>query len=122
MKRHTRKGEESTGGKAPRKQLATKAARKSASTTGGVKKPHHYRPGAVALREDIQLAAHQVQYLRLRAVWGVVHRGRGSDHPKHLGEGSGGGDGVQRVEPERAVDFVIKHGWGGGKNNLNFYK
>ncbi|XP_021072801.1 histone H3.3-like [Mus pahari] len=41
----------STGGKAPRKQLATKAARKSAPSTGGVKKPHHYRPGTVALRE-----------------------------------------------------------------------
>ena len=41
----------STGGKAPRKQLATKAARKSAKATGGVKKPHRYRPGTVALRE-----------------------------------------------------------------------
>jgi hypothetical protein len=39
----------STGGKAPRKQLATKAAHKSAPTTGGVKKPHHYPPGTVAL-------------------------------------------------------------------------
>ncbi|TPX33523.1 hypothetical protein SmJEL517_g03622 [Synchytrium microbalum] len=41
----------STGGKAPRKQLATKSARKSAPATGGVKKPHRYRPGTVALRE-----------------------------------------------------------------------
>ncbi|TKC43005.1 hypothetical protein EI555_010284 [Monodon monoceros] len=41
----------STGGKAPRKQLATKAARKSAPSTGGVKKPHRYRPGTVALLE-----------------------------------------------------------------------
>jgi histone H3 len=41
----------STGGKAPRKQLATKAARKSAPAMGGVKKPHRYRPGTVALRE-----------------------------------------------------------------------
>uniref|UniRef100_A0A453QSV6 Core Histone H2A/H2B/H3 domain-containing protein n=1 Tax=Aegilops tauschii subsp. strangulata TaxID=200361 RepID=A0A453QSV6_AEGTS len=39
------------GGKAPRKQLATKAARKSAPATGGVKKPHRFRPGTVALRE-----------------------------------------------------------------------
>uniref|UniRef100_I1P052 Core Histone H2A/H2B/H3 domain-containing protein n=1 Tax=Oryza glaberrima TaxID=4538 RepID=I1P052_ORYGL len=39
----------STGGKAPRKQLA--AARKSAPCIGGVKKPHRYRPGTVALRE-----------------------------------------------------------------------
>nr|XP_055189700.1 histone H3.1t [Nyctereutes procyonoides] len=41
----------STGGKAPRKQLATKAACKSAPAPGGVKKPHRYRPGTVALRE-----------------------------------------------------------------------
>jgi len=70
MKQTARK---STGGKAPRKQLATKAARKScvllvsaptpwgnshactrknsAPATGGIKKPHRYRPGTVALRE-----------------------------------------------------------------------
>jgi histone H3 len=41
----------SLGGKAPRKQLATKAARASAPATGGVKKPHRYRPGTIALRE-----------------------------------------------------------------------
>ena len=41
----------STGGKAPRKQLATKAARKSAPGQGGVKKHHRFRPGTVALRE-----------------------------------------------------------------------
>jgi histone H3 len=35
----------------PSQQLATKAARKSAPTAGGVKKPHRYRPGTVALRE-----------------------------------------------------------------------
>ncbi|MBA0871045.1 hypothetical protein Goshw_020603, partial [Gossypium schwendimanii] len=29
----------------------SQAARKSAPTTGGVKKPHQYRPGTVALRE-----------------------------------------------------------------------
>jgi len=32
--------------------LASKAARKSAPTTaGGIKKPHRFRPGTVALRE-----------------------------------------------------------------------
>ncbi|XP_008059561.1 histone H3.3C-like [Carlito syrichta] len=41
----------SISGKAPRKQLATKATHNSAPSTGGVKKPHHYRPGTVALRE-----------------------------------------------------------------------
>ena len=40
-----------TGGKAPQKQLATKAARKCAPATGGIKKPHRYHPGTVALRE-----------------------------------------------------------------------
>jgi histone H3 len=30
---------------------ATKSIRKSLSTAGGVKKPHRYRPGTVALRE-----------------------------------------------------------------------
>ncbi|KAE8219008.1 hypothetical protein CF319_g7217 [Tilletia indica] len=39
----------STGGKAPRKQLAAKAAKQV--PVGGVKKPHRYKPGTVALRE-----------------------------------------------------------------------
>ena len=51
MARTKQTARKSTGGKAPRKQLATKAARKSAPTAGGVKKPHRYRPGTVALRE-----------------------------------------------------------------------
>jgi hypothetical protein len=41
----------STGGKAPLKVLPSKAARKSAPSTGGVKKPHFFRPGPDALRE-----------------------------------------------------------------------
>ena len=41
-----------TGGKAPRKQLATKAARKSLPTAGvKVRKPRRFRPGTVALRQ-----------------------------------------------------------------------
>ena len=51
MARTKQTARNSTGGKAPRKQLATKAARKSAPATGGVKKPHRYRPGTVSLRE-----------------------------------------------------------------------
>ena len=51
MARTKQTARQSTGGKAPRKQLATKAARKSAPAAGGVKKPHRYRPGTVALRE-----------------------------------------------------------------------
>jgi histone H3 len=51
MARTKQTARKSTGGKAPRKALATKAARKSAPATGGCKKPHRYRPGTVALRE-----------------------------------------------------------------------
>uniref|UniRef100_A0A3B3DZR5 Uncharacterized protein n=1 Tax=Oryzias melastigma TaxID=30732 RepID=A0A3B3DZR5_ORYME len=43
MARTKQTARKSTGGKAPRKQLATKAARKSAPATGGVKKPHRHR-------------------------------------------------------------------------------
>ncbi|KAH7415550.1 hypothetical protein KP509_14G051100 [Ceratopteris richardii] len=39
MARTKQTARKSRGGKAPRKQLASKAARKSALTTGGVKKP-----------------------------------------------------------------------------------
>ncbi|GAU16769.1 hypothetical protein TSUD_200120 [Trifolium subterraneum] len=51
MARTKQTARRSTGGKIPRKQIATMAARKSAPTTGGIKKPHRYRPGTVALRE-----------------------------------------------------------------------
>ena len=51
MARTKQTARKSTGGKAPRKQLATKAARKSAPTGGGLKKPRRYRPGTVALRD-----------------------------------------------------------------------
>lgn len=59
MARTKQSARASTGGKAPRKQLAAKAsrmsnsapARKAAPVAQGVKKPHRYRPGTVALRE-----------------------------------------------------------------------
>ncbi|KAL5131088.1 histone H3.2 [Glycine soja] len=51
MARTTQTARKSTRGKASRKQLATKAAHKSAPATGGVKKPHRFRPSTVALRE-----------------------------------------------------------------------
>ncbi|KAK0559456.1 histone H3.1, partial [Tilletia horrida] len=51
MARTKQTARKSTGGKAPRKSLATKAARQSAPAAGGVKKPHRYKPGTVALRE-----------------------------------------------------------------------
>ena len=51
MARTKQTARKQTGSKAPRKQLGNKAARKSAPVTSGVKKPHRYRPGTVALRE-----------------------------------------------------------------------
>ena len=51
MARTKQTARKSTGGKAPKKQLATKASRKSAPENGGVKKLHRYRPGTVALRD-----------------------------------------------------------------------
>ncbi|KLO17908.1 histone H3 [Schizopora paradoxa] len=54
MARTKQTARKSTGGKAPRKQLAAKSqARKTnpATAAGGVKKPHRFRPGTVALRE-----------------------------------------------------------------------
>eukprot|EP01016_Furgasonia_blochmanni_P033247 TRINITY_DN3461_c0_g1_i2.p2 TRINITY_DN3461_c0_g1~~TRINITY_DN3461_c0_g1_i2.p2 ORF type:complete len:140 (+),score=44.95 TRINITY_DN3461_c0_g1_i2:62-421(+) len=52
MARTKQTARKSTGAKAPRKALASKAARKTAATVStGVKKPHKFRPGTVALRE-----------------------------------------------------------------------
>ena len=51
MARTKQTARKSTGGKAPRKMLATEAARKHGHHPNGVKKPHRYRPGTVALRE-----------------------------------------------------------------------
>ena len=51
MARTKQTARKSTGGKAPRAQLATKAARKAAPQTGGIKKSRRYRPGTIALRE-----------------------------------------------------------------------
>ena len=51
MERTKQTARKQTGAKAPRKQIGHKAARKSAPISGGVKKPHRYRPGTVALRE-----------------------------------------------------------------------
>ena len=41
----------SSSTKIPRKLMAAKAARKTAPAMGGIKKPHRYRPGTVAIRE-----------------------------------------------------------------------
>ncbi|RHY48105.1 hypothetical protein DYB30_003514 [Aphanomyces astaci] len=52
MARTKQTSRSSSGGKAPRKQLAAKkTTRKQTPLSGGIKKPHRYRPGTVALRE-----------------------------------------------------------------------
>ena len=54
MARTKQTARKSTGGKAPRKLLATKAVRKMdarKAAMGPKRKPNRYRPGAVALRE-----------------------------------------------------------------------
>jgi histone H3 len=51
MARTKQTARKNTGGKAPRKNVGNKAARKSAPSSGGVKKPHRFKPGTVALRE-----------------------------------------------------------------------
>ena len=49
--KQTLRDRESMSMKAPRKIISNKAARKSAPIDFGIKKPHRYRPGTVALRE-----------------------------------------------------------------------
>ena len=51
MARTKQTARKSTDGKAHRKLLDAKAARKSTPATGGVMKPHRWRPGTVALRD-----------------------------------------------------------------------
>ena len=52
MARTKQTARKSTGSKAPRKHIASKtAAKKSAPQAGGLKKPHRFKPGTVALRE-----------------------------------------------------------------------
>jgi len=53
MARTKQTAHKSTGGKAPRKHIAAKAARmkKAVPMPGGVPKRHRYRPGTVALQQ-----------------------------------------------------------------------
>ncbi|KJA15675.1 hypothetical protein HYPSUDRAFT_148776 [Hypholoma sublateritium FD-334 SS-4] len=53
MARTKQSARKSTGGKQPRNQIlgTSLATKDNRSTHGGVKKPHRYRPGTVALRE-----------------------------------------------------------------------
>ena len=50
MARTKQTARKTTSGIQTRRHLATMAARKTAPRTGGMKKPHRYRPGTVTLR------------------------------------------------------------------------
>ncbi|KAL4832457.1 hypothetical protein H8958_003742 [Nasalis larvatus] len=50
-KQTARKATKATDWQAPRKPMATKAPGKRLPPRGGIKKPHRYRPGTLALRE-----------------------------------------------------------------------
>ena len=68
MARTKQTARKSTGGKAPRKQLAAKKASKTSTgaAAGGVKKPHRFRPGTVALREIRRYQKSTGEWLSLR--------------------------------------------------------
>ena len=68
MARTKQVANKSTGGKAPRKQLASKAARKSSGSIAGSKPVKRFRPGTVALREirKYQKSAPQLRSLLRR--------------------------------------------------------
>ena len=51
MARTKQTARKSLAKKAPRKEILSKAARKSAPAIGGLKKAYRYRPGTVAIRE-----------------------------------------------------------------------
>nr|AAT97343.1 GDBD-H3-Gcn5-HA fusion protein [Yeast two-hybrid vector pDG1] len=102
MARTKQTARKSTGGKAPRKQLASKAARKSAPSTGGVKKPHRYKPGTVALREIRRFQKSTEPGSPILGYW----KGR-RDHPpkSDLIEGRGDPE-VKRVKLENNVEEI----------------
>lgn len=74
MARTKQTARKSTAQKVPRKQLAAqKIARKSAPIISGVKKPHRFKPGTVALREirkfQKSVCIHIVQSLGVEFVY-----------------------------------------------------
>ena len=51
------------GGKQPRKHISHKVLRKGIIPTGGIKKPHRYQPGMIALREIRRYQRSKIQKL-----------------------------------------------------------
>uniref|UniRef100_A0A3Q3B5W5 Core Histone H2A/H2B/H3 domain-containing protein n=1 Tax=Kryptolebias marmoratus TaxID=37003 RepID=A0A3Q3B5W5_KRYMA len=88
----------STGGKAPRKQLTTKAACRSAPTTGGVKKPHLYRIGTMTLRK-IHHYQKSTELLIQKLPFQHLVQEIGQDRPELPELSHHGSAGVQRGSP-----------------------
>ena len=74
MARTKQSARRSTGGRPPPPVLlAARAARKTAPMVGGIKRPHRFRPGTVALREIRQYQRSSALLLR-KAPFGRVVR------------------------------------------------
>ena len=80
MARTKQSARKSTGGKAPRKMVASKPDRKTAMASGGIKKAHRFKPGTVALREirryqkDGELLLRKLPFQRLVREIGVDYK------------------------------------------------
>ncbi len=88
MARTKQTARKSTGGKAPRKQVAAKATRKASPSSGGMKKPRRFRPGTVALRE-IRRYQKSTSLLLRRAPFQRLVREVASDFKSNLRMASG---------------------------------
>ena len=100
MARTKQTARKSTGGKAPRKQLATKAARKSAPATGGVKKPHR------CVRMSVQGPSCPVQheFLTLGSITKLIYSSERLCLLLLTGESS------SRCTPWNTQPFMLRHG------------
>ena len=84
MARTKQTARKNTGGKAPRKHIAQKQAKKAAPVAaGGVKKPHRFRPGTVALR-DIRRFQKSTELLIKKLPFQRLVKDISTDINKHL--------------------------------------
>lgn len=82
MARTKQTARKSTGGRAPRKKLATKAARKSAPATGGIKKPQRARKptgSEIELRTDRGLKCILIEFLARHKLIDEEYTARAAD-------------------------------------------
>ena len=112
MARTKQTARKSTGGKAPRKQLSTKASRtatRNQRPEGGIKKPHCYRPGTVALRE-IRRYQKSTDLLLRKGPFGKLVREMTQDAQKGKAKGCSLVDGAKEtnnIERHTAASILI---------------